>query len=212
MTRDYIESASVSHYHVIATIEIRKRSLELIDAYSQYSSKASALAAMQPSSAAVGVALRGRKASLDPKTTELIATFLEHRSEHYSQSMTLQESVSGNLIFTGTRIWKHCLRRVHPGARQTLEVVLAHRLHFGRRRPYATQFRPHAEASRGVAGASDEALRLSACNRQTDQPSGKLWILHCTWFELDSIGDSCMLRMYQWFSNLRQSIMPRPVM
>ncbi len=24
-------------------------------------------------------------------------------------------------------------------------------------------------------------------------------------------GDSCMLRMYQWFSDLRQSIMPRPV-
>src|SRR5579864_6420066 len=56
---------------------------------------------MQPSSAAVGVALRGRKASLDPKTTELMVTFLKHRSEHYGQWMTLQESVSGNLIFTG---------------------------------------------------------------------------------------------------------------
>src|SRR5580692_7421468 len=33
MTRDYIESACVSHYHVIATIEIRKRSVELVDAY-----------------------------------------------------------------------------------------------------------------------------------------------------------------------------------
>ena len=28
MTRDYIESACVSHYHVIATIEIGKRSVE----------------------------------------------------------------------------------------------------------------------------------------------------------------------------------------
>jgi hypothetical protein len=35
MTRDYIESACVSHYHVIATIEIRKRSVELVDAYSR---------------------------------------------------------------------------------------------------------------------------------------------------------------------------------
>jgi hypothetical protein len=35
MTRDYIESACVSHYHVIATIEIRKRSVELIDAYAR---------------------------------------------------------------------------------------------------------------------------------------------------------------------------------
>jgi DinB family protein len=51
----------------------------------QYSSKASALAALQRSSAAVGVALGGRKTSLDPKTTELIVTFLEHTSEHYGQ-------------------------------------------------------------------------------------------------------------------------------
>jgi hypothetical protein len=28
MTRDYIESCCVSHYHVIATIEIRKGSVE----------------------------------------------------------------------------------------------------------------------------------------------------------------------------------------
>jgi hypothetical protein len=35
MTRDYIESACVSHYHVIATIEIRKRPVELVDAYSR---------------------------------------------------------------------------------------------------------------------------------------------------------------------------------
>jgi len=51
----------------------------------QYSTKASALAALQRSSAAVGAALRGRKTSLDPKTSELIVTFLEHTSEHYGQ-------------------------------------------------------------------------------------------------------------------------------
>ena len=33
MTGDYIKSACVSHYHVIATIEIRKRSVELIDGH-----------------------------------------------------------------------------------------------------------------------------------------------------------------------------------
>ena len=51
----------------------------------QYSTKTSALAALQRSSAAVGAALRGRKTSLDPKTAELIVTFLEHTSEHYGQ-------------------------------------------------------------------------------------------------------------------------------
>jgi hypothetical protein len=35
MTRDYIESACDSHYHVIATIEIWKRSVESIAAYSR---------------------------------------------------------------------------------------------------------------------------------------------------------------------------------
>ena len=51
----------------------------------QYSSRASAVAALQRSSAEVGAALRDRKTSLDPKTTELIITFLEHTSEHYGQ-------------------------------------------------------------------------------------------------------------------------------
>jgi uncharacterized damage-inducible protein DinB len=51
----------------------------------QYSTKTSAFGALQRSSAAVSVALRGRKASLEPKTTELIVTFLEHTSEHYGQ-------------------------------------------------------------------------------------------------------------------------------
>jgi len=51
----------------------------------QYATKASAIAALKRSSAAVGVAIRGRKTSWDPKTTELIVTFLEHTSEHYGQ-------------------------------------------------------------------------------------------------------------------------------
>lgn len=51
----------------------------------QYATKGSAIAAMKRSSAAAGLALRGRKTPLDPKTTELIVTFLEHTSEHYGQ-------------------------------------------------------------------------------------------------------------------------------
>ena len=51
----------------------------------QYAAKASAIAALKRSSAAVGVAIRGRKTSIDPKTVELIVTFLEHTSEHYGQ-------------------------------------------------------------------------------------------------------------------------------
>lgn len=51
----------------------------------QHATKASAIAALKRSSAVVGVAIRGRKTSLDPKTTELIVTFLEHTSEHYGQ-------------------------------------------------------------------------------------------------------------------------------
>lgn len=51
----------------------------------QHTTKASAIAALKRSSAVVGVAIRGRKTSLDPKTTELIVTFLEHTSEHYGQ-------------------------------------------------------------------------------------------------------------------------------
>jgi hypothetical protein len=31
------------------------------------------------------------------------------------------------------RVWKRCSRRVHSRTRETLEVVLAHRLHLGRR-------------------------------------------------------------------------------
>jgi hypothetical protein len=31
----------------------------------------------------------------------------------------------------GPRTRRHCYRRVHPGACETLEVILAHRLHFG---------------------------------------------------------------------------------
>lgn len=51
----------------------------------QYAAKASVIAALKRSSAAVRVAIRGRKTPLDPKTTELIVTFLEHTSEHYGQ-------------------------------------------------------------------------------------------------------------------------------
>lgn len=51
----------------------------------QHATKANAIAALKRSSAVVGVAIRGRKTSLDPKTTELIVTFLEHTSEHYGQ-------------------------------------------------------------------------------------------------------------------------------
>lgn len=51
----------------------------------EYSTKASALAALQRSSKAVGVALRKQETPLDPKTVELIVTFIEHTSEHYGQ-------------------------------------------------------------------------------------------------------------------------------
>src|SRR5713226_2223208 len=38
-----------------------------------------------------------------------------------------------------TPIRRHCHRRVHARARKTLEVVLSHRLHFGRRRSDAEE-------------------------------------------------------------------------
>lgn len=41
--------------------------------------------------------------------------------------------------------WEHCLRRVYSGACETLEVVLSHRLHFGRRGPDATKLRADAQ-------------------------------------------------------------------
>jgi hypothetical protein len=40
---------------------------------------------------------------------------------------------------TVVRSFTHCSWSVHPGARQTLTVVLAHRLRLGRRRPDAAQ-------------------------------------------------------------------------
>jgi hypothetical protein len=49
--------------------------------------------------------------------------------------MTPGLSASGKLNPRIFRIRKHCLRRVYPGARQTLEVVLAHRPHLGWRSP-----------------------------------------------------------------------------
>jgi uncharacterized damage-inducible protein DinB len=51
----------------------------------EYPTKARVLAAMKTSSAAVSSALRDQQTSLDPKTIELIVTFIEHTSEHYGQ-------------------------------------------------------------------------------------------------------------------------------
>lgn len=51
----------------------------------------------------------------------------------------------------GSRIRKHRIRSVYAGARQTLEVIQTDPLHFGRRRPDATQLRADAEAGRGMA-------------------------------------------------------------
>jgi len=45
----------------------------------------------------------------------------------------------------------HCLRRVHSRARETLEVVLADRLHLGWRRPDAAELRAHAKTGGSVA-------------------------------------------------------------
>jgi hypothetical protein len=47
-------------------------------------------------------------------------------------------------------IWKDCPWCVHARARQTLEVVLPDRLHLGRRRPNAAEFRTDAEAGGSV--------------------------------------------------------------
>ena len=58
----------------------------------QYSTKTSALAALRRSSAAVG-------AGLDPKTIELIVTFLEHTSEHYGQ-LVVYSRLMGIVPFT----------------------------------------------------------------------------------------------------------------
>jgi hypothetical protein len=38
--------------------------------------------------------------------------------------------ITGPDMVRPTAIRNHCLRRVHPGSRKTLEVLLAHRLHF----------------------------------------------------------------------------------
>jgi uncharacterized damage-inducible protein DinB len=50
----------------------------------EYSTKPSILTALKRSSDAVTSALRDRR-SLDPKSAELLITFIEHTSEHYGQ-------------------------------------------------------------------------------------------------------------------------------
>jgi hypothetical protein len=46
---------------------------------------------------------------------------------------------------------QHCSSRVHSGARETLKVVLAHRLHLRWRRSNAAQLRADAKASGSLA-------------------------------------------------------------
>src|SRR5258708_32370437 len=58
-------------------------------------------------------------------------------------------------------IRKHRFRRVHTSPRQALEIVLAHRLHLGWRRPHAAEFQAGAEADRGLA-----KKRTDRCHRQ----------------------------------------------
>jgi len=50
----------------------------------EYSTKVSILAALRRGSDAVTSALQGSK-SVDPKSAELLITFIEHTSEHYGQ-------------------------------------------------------------------------------------------------------------------------------
>jgi hypothetical protein len=55
------------------------------------------------------------------------------RTEDSAQSANYsgQKSSSGEVEHSRGRIWKHCPRRVHSGARPTLKVVLVDRLRFG---------------------------------------------------------------------------------
>jgi uncharacterized damage-inducible protein DinB len=50
-----------------------------------YPTKASVLKVLQESSAAAATAVRELRGPLDPKTAELILSFVEHTSEHYGQ-------------------------------------------------------------------------------------------------------------------------------
>jgi hypothetical protein len=50
-----------------------------------------------------------------------------------------------NDLARGTKIWKRHSRRVHSRARETLEVVLADRLHLGRCGPDAKELRAYAK-------------------------------------------------------------------
>jgi|SRR5580700_6099189 hypothetical protein len=51
--------------------------------------------------------------------------------------------------------------------------------------------------------AQERSIRAGAATARMAYLAG---VVAASW-----VGDSCMLRMYQWFSDLRQSIMPRPV-
>src|SRR6266404_5645084 len=44
------------------------------------------------------------------------------------------------------RLWRYCPARLHAGSGQTLEILLAHRLHLGRCRWKAAEFRADAKA------------------------------------------------------------------
>src|SRR5229473_1003446 len=77
----------------------------------------------------------------------------------------------------------HCPRRVHSGAREALEVVLAHRLHLGWSRSHAAQLRAHAAPGRTLAtnathrrpGEADLVLGLRR-RRTGSKAPGDSWI------------------------------------
>jgi hypothetical protein len=64
-----------------------------------------------------------------------------------SPVLVLTPTVSGLPIIRRLGRW----RRVYPGVGETLEGVLANRLHFGRCRSHAAQLRAHAQAGGSVA-------------------------------------------------------------
>ena len=52
---------------------------------SEYSTKARIISALTANTAEAAAALRERQAGLDVETAEMVATFIEHTSEHYGQ-------------------------------------------------------------------------------------------------------------------------------
>jgi len=72
-------------------------------------------------------------------------------SGFYAQ-LTLDLDRTGSVLVTQLcLILPNCLKRVYPGARETLEVVLAHRLYLGWCRPDAAQLRADAKAGGDLA-------------------------------------------------------------